>query len=120
MRIILTENDIKKALIAYTSTLGLDLASHHVEIELTAGRGANGHSATVIIDEADDTKNVKEPLTGSMQAPVSGVTPRAIAAKVVEAPEVVEDVKDAGEIEIPAVTPETEGHESGEKKSLFD
>lgn len=116
MRIILTENDIKKALIAYTSTLGLDLANHHVQIELTAGRGANGHSATVIIDEADDTKD-------SVSTAATSITPQAVIkpqAKVVEAPEVVEDVKDAGEVEIPSVTPETEGHESGEKKSLFD
>jgi hypothetical protein len=117
MRIILTEGDIKKALIAYTSTLGLDLANHHVQIELTAGRGANGHSATVIIDEADDAKD-------PVGAAASPVTPQAVIksqAKVVETPEVVEEVKAAEvEVEIPAVTPETEGHESGEKKSLFD
>jgi hypothetical protein len=91
MRIILTENDIKKALIAYTSTLGLDLSNHHVAIELTAGRGANGHSATVIIDEAEDIKE----LTGTAAVPV---TANEVVREVkVHKPkeEVVEEVNEA-------------------------
>ena len=103
MRIILTENDIKKALIAYTSTLGLDLSNHQVDIELTAGRGANGHSATVIIDEADDTKNVKNPVDNRPQASV---------------PPQSNDTSEE-EVEIPTRTPETAGHESEKAPSLF-
>lgn len=119
MRIILTENDIKKALIAYTSTLGLDLANHHVQIELTAGRGANGHSATVIIDEADDTKDLVGTSATSI-APQAVIKPQA---KVVEAPEPILTgtlLDSDGEVEIPVATPETAGHESSEKVSLFD
>ena len=106
MRIILTENDIKKALIAYTSTLGLDLANHHVAIELTAGRGANGHSATVIIDEADTEAEVVlvEPAKAVVQQ-------RVVKAK--EPEPVVEEEED-----LPPVTPETVGQES-KTTSLF-
>ena len=101
MRIILTENDIKKALIAYTSTLGLDLANHHVAIELTAGRGANGHSATVIIDEADTEAEavLVEPAKAVVQQ-------RVVKAK--EPEPVVEEVEE----DLPPVTPETAGHGS--------
>lgn len=107
MRIILTENDIKKALIAYTSTLGLDLANHHVAIELTAGRGANGHSATVIIDEADTEAEVVlvEPAKAVVQQ-------RVVKAK--EPEPVVEEVDE----DLPPVTPETVGQES-KPTSLF-
>ena len=107
MRIILTENDIKKALIAYTSTLGLDLANHHVAIELTAGRGANGHSATVIIDEADTEAEVVpvEPAKAVVQQ-------RVVRAK--EPEPVVEEVEE----DLPPVTPETVGQES-KTTSLF-
>lgn len=107
MRIILTENDIKKALIAYTSTLGLDLANHHVAIELTAGRGANGHSATVIIDEADTEAEavLVEPAKAVVQQ-------RVVKAK--EPEPVVEEVDE----ELPPVTPETIGQES-KTTSLF-
>ena len=113
MRIILTENDIKKALIAYTSTLGLDLANHHVAIELTAGRGANGHSATVIIDEADTEAEVVlvEPTKAVVQQ-------RVVKAK--EPEPVVEEVKGdtEEEIDLPPATPETVGQES-KTTSLF-
>ena len=107
MRIILTENDIKKALTAYTSTLGLDLANHHVAIELTAGRGANGHSATVIIDEADTEAEVVlvEPAKAVVQQ-------RVVKAK--EPEPVVEEVKEG----LPPATPETVGQES-KTTSLF-
>ena len=107
MRIILTENDIKKALIAYTSTLGLDLTNHHVAIELTAGRGANGHSATVIIDEADTEAEVVlvEPAKAVVQQ-------RVVKAK--EPEPVVEEVEE----DLPPVTPETVGQES-KTTSLF-
>ena len=107
MRIILTENDIKKALIAYTSTLGLDLANHHVAIELTAGRGANGHSATVIIDEADTEAEVVlvEPAKAVVQQ-------RVVKAK--EPEPVVEEVEE----DLPPITPETVGQES-KTTSLF-
>ena len=107
MRIILTENDIKKALIAYTSTLGLDLANHHVAIELTAGRGANGHSATVIIDEADT----------EAEAVLVEPTKAVVQQRVVKAKEpepVVEEVEE----DLPPVTPETVGQES-KTTSLF-
>lgn len=112
MRIILTENDIKKALIAYTSTLGLDLANHHVAIELTAGRGANGHSATVIIDEADTEAEavLVEPAKAVVQQ-------RVVRAK--EPEPVVEEVTCTDEeADLPPVTPETVGQES-KTTSLF-
>lgn len=100
MRIILTENDIKKALIAYTSTLGLDLSNHHVEIELTAGRGANGHSATVIIDEAEAVVETNSKPAPAQAATKSPVEPEPVAAE---------------EVDLPPVTPETPVG-----KSLFD
>lgn len=91
MRIILTENDIKKALIAYTSTLGLDLSNHHVEIELTAGRGANGHSATVIIDEAEAVVETNSKPAPALAATKSPVEPEPVmeydAAEIVPTPE---------------------------------
>lgn len=114
MRIILTENDIKKALIAYTSTLGLDLSNHHVEIELTAGRGANGHSATVIIDEAETVleSNSKPVPAQSATKTAEPVTAGTLAPKTVfEKQSSVEDE----EVDLPSPTPETPVG-----KSLFD
>lgn len=94
-------------MIAYTSTLGLDLANHHVAIELTAGRGANGHSATVIIDEADTEAEVVlvEPAKAVVQQ-------RVVKAK--EPEPVVEEVEE----ELPLPTPEAAGHET-KPTSLF-
>ena len=116
MRIILTENDIKKALIAYTSTLGLDLANHHVAIELTAGRGANGHSATVIIDEADTEAGVVlvEPAKAVVKGVNGGTSPKVTPQAVYETQSAPEEVEE----DLPPVTPETVGQES-KTTSLF-
>lgn len=113
MRIILTENDIKKALIAYTSTLGLDLSNHHVAIELTAGRGANGHSATVIIDEAET-----EPVAGETIKDVEGTSAKTVVQQRVQKAKEPEPAVEE-EVELPAPTPETVGQETKSPTSLF-
>lgn len=113
MRIILTENDIKKALIAYTSTLGLDLSNHHVAIELTAGRGANGHSATVIIDEAE-----AEPAVVETVKEVEGTSAKTLVQQRVQKAKEPEPVVEEVEEELPLPTPEAAGHET-KPTSLF-
>lgn len=115
MRLTLNQQDIKKALIAHVATLGLNLDGRSVDVELTAGRGANGHSAVVIIDE-DTSETI-----GNCEVAAKPTTVTA-TAKVESAPVAAEAKVEAQTdetVEIPKVTPETEGHEST-KKSLFD
>jgi catechol 2,3-dioxygenase-like lactoylglutathione lyase family enzyme len=106
MQITLSTNDIKKALTAYVATLGLDLTSRSVEVVLIAGRGTNGHTAVVKIDEDDE-------VVSEVEIQCNPPVPKTVITRV---PKVEEEVV----AEYPTITPETEGHESVEPKSIFD
>jgi len=49
MKIHLDETELKTAITQYIDNEGLDLSQKDLDIQLTAGRGANGHYADVII-----------------------------------------------------------------------
>lgn len=51
MRIVLDQRDIEKALDAYIEHLGFDLDNKSTSVDLTAGRGANGFTAEVTVEE---------------------------------------------------------------------
>jgi hypothetical protein len=106
MQLTLSTNDIKKALTAYVATLGLDLTSRSVEVVLIAGRGTNGHTAVVKIDEDDE-------VISEVEIQCSPPVTKTVITRV---PKVEEEAVE----ELPTITPETEGHESDEPKSIFD
>ena len=91
MRLTLNQHDIKKALIAHVATLGLNLSGRSVDVEFTAGRGVNGHSAVVIIDE-DVVENDSKPAGKGVSGNPAGN---------------VETVVEEEEVDLPPVTPET-------------
>ena len=58
MRINLNEEEIQTALTEYISNQGIDLSQKRVSVELTAGRGVNGHKADIEIISADSVDAV--------------------------------------------------------------
>jgi ribosomal protein S5 len=107
LSITLADADIKAALIAHAkSSLSIDLADETVSVNLTAGRKDKGYSAEIIIG-SDDTV---------VEAPVAKTT--AVKPAIEEAIEPV--VEAEPEVELPMPTPETVGHETEAKSSLFD
>lgn len=52
MRVTLNESEIKDALIQYVAGHGVAVAGRDVSVSLVAGRGPNGHSATIDISNA--------------------------------------------------------------------
>lgn len=70
MDITLNQDEIEKAVREFIGNQGISISNKLVEISLTAGRGPNGHSASVtILSDPDSGKNVKGP------EPVEEVTP---------------------------------------------
>lgn len=61
MNIHLNEDEIQQALLEFLSNQNIPLQGKKVEINLTAGRGSNGHSADIIIVKAP--KPVKTEVT---------------------------------------------------------
>lgn len=49
MKIILEQADLDKAVRAHVTALGMNLEGKDVSVDFTAGRGANGNTATVEI-----------------------------------------------------------------------
>ena len=54
MNITLNNTEIEEALVEHIATKGLSVTGKHIEVHLTAGRGPNGHSATIEILDAKD------------------------------------------------------------------
>lgn len=52
MKVTLNDREIKEALSQYVGELGIDLNGKAVEVDLSAGRGPNGYSATIEITKA--------------------------------------------------------------------
>lgn len=49
MRIILVQNEIEDAIRSYVGNQGIDLGDQELEVDLTAGRGSLGFTATIDI-----------------------------------------------------------------------
>jgi hypothetical protein len=54
MQIILHEDDISKALTGFLVSMGINLEGKSVTTAFTAGRGVNGNTATLTIEESDE------------------------------------------------------------------
>ena len=52
MKIDLNQSEIETALVAYIADQGIDLTGKNIEVSLVAGRGVNGHSASIEISNA--------------------------------------------------------------------
>ena len=55
MKIILSQEDLDKAVCTYVTSLGMNLDNKSVNVDFTAGRGANGNTATVEILPLENT-----------------------------------------------------------------
>lgn len=72
MKITLNDTEIKKGLVDYIASQGINLDGSTVEVDLTAGRGPNGYSADVSI-----VPNPDAPSTASkFVAPGKAVEPK--------------------------------------------
>ncbi len=56
MQITLNESDISKALTGFLTSMGINLEGKDVTTAFTAGRGVNGNTATLTIEERSDEK----------------------------------------------------------------
>ena len=109
LSITLSENDIKEALIAHAKkSLNVEIASEAVSVVITNGRKGNGTTAEIVIGSDD------------VEVTTPAVQEQSVAADAKTEATEVEEVAESTDVEAPAVTPETPGHESGEKTSLFD
>ena len=51
MRIQLNQSELEKAVVAYISSQGVDISNKSVDVDFTAGRGQNGITVDVDINE---------------------------------------------------------------------
>ncbi len=56
MKIHLDIKEIETALVAYVANQGINITHKEIEVDVVAGRGANGHSATIDITPEVETK----------------------------------------------------------------
>ena len=63
MNITLNNTEIEEALVEHIATKGLSVTGKHIEVHLTAGRGPNGHSATIEILDAKASPVTAEDVT---------------------------------------------------------
>jgi hypothetical protein len=59
MNITLNDSEIETALIEFVGRQGISLANKKIAVDFTAGRGANGNSATIEILPASDAPEVE-------------------------------------------------------------
>jgi hypothetical protein len=66
LQIIINEKEIVKAIKQFISNQGTTLIDKSLDVSLTAGRGANGHSATIEVNDlAEEEKPVVQPRGGN-------------------------------------------------------
>ena len=53
MKVMLNDSEIKKALVNYVVSQGIDISGKEVVVDMTAGRGENGFSANIDIVDTD-------------------------------------------------------------------
>ena len=75
MKLILNQEDLDRAVCNYVTTLGMDLTGKDVSVDFTAGRGANGNTATVEIlpggtNETAITEGTTEPTPDEKEAAI--------------------------------------------------
>jgi len=58
MQIQLIQSEIEEALVAYIANQGIDLSDKTISVEMTAGRGGNGHTAQISIVKGEGASNV--------------------------------------------------------------
>jgi len=80
LKIDLNQSEIETALVAYIADQGIDLTGKSIEVSLVAGRGVNGHSASIEISNA-----------------VAVVTGLPTSSEATDAPVLKEDVKEEPE-----------------------
>lgn len=56
MKLTFNSQEIEQALISYVAYQGIDLSNKDVSVNMTAGRGPNGHTAELNITTIDDAK----------------------------------------------------------------
>ncbi len=61
MQITLNESDISKALTGFLESMGINLEGKKVTTAFTAGRGVNGNTATLTIEEGNDAPTQTTP-----------------------------------------------------------
>lgn len=59
MKIILENQEINEALIAYAGSQGIDISGKDITVEFTVGRGDRGNSATIDIQESNTKSSEK-------------------------------------------------------------
>jgi len=89
MKIELSEEEIKTAIVDYVSSQGISIDSAHAQVELRAGRGENGMTATISIEKPVETAEApkKEKVTPIKKEPNKAKDePQAEKEEKVEAP----------------------------------
>lgn len=70
MRITLIQNEIEVALKEYVANQGISISNKEIEIDITAGRGANGITASLdIVEVAKKNPSVEVVNRGRFQEP---------------------------------------------------
>lgn len=75
MQVILIQNEIEDAIEAYVSNQGINLSGRQLEVDLTAGRGSSGFTATIDISNEDTEvpavawENTPEPTSKEKEEP---------------------------------------------------
>jgi hypothetical protein len=111
MQITLDSSEIKQAIVSFVRDQGIDLTNTDVEVGMTAGRGANGTTATVdIIPKNKTTANTGVKNTFHN---VSNLTPRAIKEEAVVEDKEEEELGD--ETPDPVLEDTTEEEEAEEE-----
>jgi len=57
---MLVQSEIEEALVAFIANQGIDLSGKAISVEMTAGRGGNGHTAQISIVKGEETSNVSD------------------------------------------------------------
>lgn len=113
MRVTLNESEIKDALIQYVAGHGVAVAGRDVSVSLVAGRGPNGHSATIDISNAGGTT------ASSYLSDTPDITPD-VPATVGVLENVFPYANANADVKLEKANSETEAEEVGSaEKSLF-
>ena len=68
MKIILGQNEIEVALTEYISNQGISIKGKHVEIDMTAGRGVNGFTAELNINNNVRASSIGSAISKAVEA----------------------------------------------------
>jgi len=74
MKIEFSENEIKQALTDYVEAQGISLKDKQITVQLTAGRGSNGHTASIEINNDKVSEPTQTELDTTLTKEVEEVT----------------------------------------------